>query len=66
MNKQIIMLVALIGTIAAMSMAYPTRCPFVDGESGLPCMGVVMPSTPIPGRGQAYECSNGHRWIETN
>jgi hypothetical protein len=65
-NKQIIiMLIVLIAAIATALLAYPTKCPFVD-ESGMPCMGAVMPSTPIAGRGQAYECSNGHRWIETN
>jgi hypothetical protein len=65
-NKQIILLIVLVGiAIATALLAYPTQCPYVD-ESGMPCMGTVMPSTPIPGHGQAYECSNGHRWVETN
>jgi len=65
MKRQLIALIVLIGTIAAMSMAYPTKCPFVDIETGLPCLGVPMPVS-YTAAGAIYECSNGHRWVEAN
>jgi hypothetical protein len=58
--------VIAIGIASAFyASAMSQNCPYVD-ENGLPCMGAVFPAGAAPGRGQLYECSNGHRWVETN
>ncbi len=61
--KRLILVVAL--SLVGQLMAYPTRCPFVDMDTGLPCLGVPMPAG-MSVAGSIYECSYGHRWVERN
>jgi hypothetical protein len=60
---QLIMLI--IATAFCALSAYPTQCPFVDANTGLPCIGVPMPDG-VTVAGTRYRCSYGHVWIEAN
>lgn len=64
MRKTIQYLAAAL-LLAGSIYAFPTRCPFVDEASGLPCMGLPHAAGSTP-NGYIYECSFGHRWVETN
>jgi hypothetical protein len=39
-----------------------SQCPFVNPNTGLKCIGIVLPGTPKVG-GTEYKCSNGHTWL---
>ena len=40
----------------------PSECPFVNTQTGLKCIGVVMPDGYTPSGAEKFRCSNGHRW----
>ncbi len=42
----------------------PSKCPFVNANTGFECLGFVMMNG-ISMAGDKYKCSRGHQWIVT-
>jgi hypothetical protein len=57
------MVAATVGGITALA-AMPTKCPFVNADTGLDCIGIPIPDG-ISVAGSKWKCSlnGGHRWI---
>jgi hypothetical protein len=64
MRKLPLTIMYIAAAFCALS-AMPTQCPFVDANTGLPCLGVPMPDG-VTVAGARYRCSYGHVWIEAN
>jgi hypothetical protein len=43
----------------------PSKCPFVNANTGFGCLGIVMMNG-ISMAGDKYKCSRGHQWIVSN
>lgn len=54
--------IAIIGGIAALA-GTPTKCPFVNTNTGLPCLRIPMPDG-YSVAGAKWKCTYGHRWVE--
>jgi hypothetical protein len=46
----------------APSAFMPSKCPFVNGNTGFGCIGFVSPNG-FSMAGYKYKCSRGHQWI---
>ena len=61
--KKLFGLFIVLAVMTAGLYAYASRCPFVDQNTGLECLGVPMP-TGVCVAGSKYRCTQGHTWIE--
>ena len=43
----------------------PSKCPYVNGNTGFGCIGFVTPNG-FSMAGYKYKCSRGHQWIVSN
>jgi hypothetical protein len=64
-RKQVMIIVAIaiaiVGGIAVIASS-PTKCPFVNPNTGLECLGVPMPDG-VCVAGSKWKCLYGHTWI---
>lgn len=61
--RKLIGIITLSAALVLPGLAWPTHCPFVDTNTGLPCLGIPSPAE-VTVAGTVYECSYGHRWLE--
>jgi len=55
--------VATVGGITALA-TMPTKCPFVDSNTGLECLGFPMPDgVCVAGSKRRCNLNSGHRWV---